>query len=82
MPRQIRIWDLPTRLFHWALVLCVMGLFVTGKVGGDAMNWHFRIGYAVLTLALFRIVWGFTGGYWSRFVRFFFDTNSSDAKLS
>jgi cytochrome b len=35
------------------------------------MNWHFRIGYAALTLVLFRIVWGFIGGHWSRFVRFF-----------
>ena len=68
---KIRIWDLPTRLFHWALVLCVIGLFITGKTGGDAMNWHFRLGYAVLTLVAFRIVWGFIGGRWSRFVRFF-----------
>jgi len=67
----VRIWDLPTRLFHWALLLCVIGLFITGKIGGDAMNWHFRFGYAVLTLVLFRIVWGFVGGHWSRFVRFF-----------
>ncbi|MDR2990784.1 MAG: cytochrome b/b6 domain-containing protein [Burkholderiaceae bacterium] len=68
---QVRIWDLPTRLFHWALLLCVIGLFITGKTGGDAMNWHFRLGYAALTLVVFRIVWGFIGGYWSRFVRFF-----------
>jgi len=68
---QIRIWDLPTRLFHWALVLCIIGLFVTGKTGGDAMNWHFRLGYATLTLVLFRVVWGFIGGRWSRFVHFF-----------
>ena len=68
---RIRIWDLPTRLFHWALVLCMIGLFITGKTGGDAMNWHFRLGYAALALVLFRLVWGFIGGYWSRFVHFF-----------
>jgi len=68
---KIRIWDLPTRLFHWLLVLCIAGLFVTGKTGGDAMNWHFRLGYAALTLVAFRVVWGFIGGRWSRFVRFF-----------
>ncbi|MDR0478784.1 MAG: cytochrome b/b6 domain-containing protein [Burkholderiaceae bacterium] len=68
---KVHIWDLPTRLFHWALVLCVLGLFVTGKIGGDAMNWHFLLGYAALTLVLFRVVWGFVGGHWSRFVRFF-----------
>ena len=62
----VRIWDLPTRLFHWALALCVIGLIITGNVGGNAMVWHFRLGYAVLTLVLFRLAWGFAGGYWSR----------------
>ena len=62
----VRIWDLPTRLFHWALAVCVMGLVITGNVGGNAMVWHFRLGYAVLTLVLFRLAWGFAGGHWSR----------------
>jgi len=62
----VRIWDLPTRLFHWALAACVIGLVITGNVGGNAMVWHFRLGYAVLTLVLFRLVWGFVGGHWSR----------------
>lgn len=62
----VRIWDLPTRLFHWLLVGCVTGLVVTGNVGGNAMVWHFRLGYAVLTLLLFRLVWGLVGGHWSR----------------
>ncbi|MFM6985761.1 MAG: cytochrome b/b6 domain-containing protein [Hydrogenophaga sp.] len=66
----IRVWDLPTRLFHWALVGCVVGLIVTGNVGGNAMVWHGRLGYAVLTLLLFRVVWGLVGGHWSRFVNF------------
>jgi cytochrome b len=61
-----RIWDLPTRLFHWLLAVCVLGLVVTGQVGGDAMVWHFKLGYAVLTLVLFRLLWGFVGGHWSR----------------
>lgn len=62
----VRIWDLPTRLFHWLLAACVAGLIVTGQVGGNAMVWHFRLGEAVLTLLLFRLVWGFVGGHWSR----------------
>lgn len=62
----VRIWDLPTRLFHWALAACVMGLVITGNVGGNAMVWHFRLGYAVLTLVLFRLAWGIVGGHWSR----------------
>ncbi len=70
MSHRIRVWDLPTRLFHWLLVSFVVGLVVTGYTGGNAMEWHARFGYAVLTLLLFRIVWGFIGGHWSRFVNF------------
>ena len=62
----VRIWDLPTRLFHWALAACVIGLVITGQLGGNAMVWHFRLGYAVLSLLLFRGVWGLLGGHWSR----------------
>ena len=67
----VRIWDIPTRLFHWLLAVSVIGLIVTAKVGGDAMNWHFRLGYVVFALLLFRLVWGFVGGRWSRFASFF-----------
>ena len=66
----VRVWDLPTRLFHWALAVCVVASIVTAHVGGNAMVWHFRIGYAVFTLLVFRLVWGFTGGRWSRFASF------------
>ena len=69
-PSTVRVWDLPTRLFHWLLVVCVVGLVVTGNMGGDMMTWHARFGFAVLTLVLFRLTWGFWGGYWSRFQRF------------
>jgi len=66
----VRIWDLPTRLFHWLLLLCVLGLVLTGSVGGHWMNWHLRLGYTVLVLILFRFAWGFVGGHWSRFGQF------------
>lgn len=68
----IRIWDLPTRLFHWSLAALMVGLVVSGKVGGNAMVWHFRLGYAVLALLLFRAVWGIVGGRWSRFTAFLY----------
>ncbi len=64
---RVRVWDLPTRLFHWALMLCVLGAVGTGLVGGTAMIWHFRLGQAVLALLAFRLVWGLVGGRWSRF---------------
>lgn len=67
---KVRIWDLPTRLFHWLLALAAIGLLVTGKLGGDAMVWHARLGYCVGTLILFRLIWGAVGGHWSRFSSF------------
>jgi cytochrome b len=68
----VRVWDLPTRLFHWALVVCIIGLVTTAQIGGNAMEWHFRFGYSVLTLLLFRLLWGFFGGHWSRFSTFLY----------
>ena len=65
---RTRIWDLPTRLFHGLLALTVSGVLVTGWTG--VMDWHFRLGHAVLALLLFRLVWGFVGGRWSRFAAF------------
>jgi len=70
MANVIRVWDLPTRVFHWALAGSVAGLFVTGHVGGQTIHWHARLGYAVLALLLFRLAWGFLGGRWSRFSSF------------
>jgi cytochrome b len=71
-----RVWDLPTRIFHWSLLVCVVALIITGNVGGNWMVWHFRCGYAVLTLLLFRIVWGIVGGRWSRFASFIYTPSS------
>ena len=73
---KVRVWDLPTRIFHWALVAGVVGLAVTGTIGGNAMVWHFRFGYSVLTLLLFRVVWGVVGGRWSRFGAFIYSPQS------
>lgn len=73
---RVRVWDLPTRLFHWALVVCVIGQAITGTIGGNAMLWHFRLGYAVLALLLFRIIWGLVGGRWSRFGAFIYTPQS------
>jgi cytochrome b len=69
-PQTVRIWDLPTRLFHLVLMLSVAGLITTGELAGEAMFFHFWFGYTVLTLVLFRLVWGVVGGHWSRFVNF------------
>ena len=66
----VRVWDLPTRVFHWLLVLLVIGSVTSAKIGGGAMVWHFRCGYLVLALLTFRLLWGFVGGRWSRFASF------------
>ena len=70
--RVVRVWDLPTRLFHWALVVALIAQVITGKIGGAAMTWHFRIGYCIFALIVFRLVWGFVGGHWSRFSSFIY----------
>lgn len=67
-----RVWDLPTRIFHWSLAFSVIFLLITGFRGGDAMPWHYRFGYCVLTLLLFRLIWGIVGGKWSRFASFIY----------
>ena len=74
-----RVWDLPTRLFHWALAVAVIGMIGTGLNG--AMEWHFRIGYSVMALLLFRLLWGFVGGRWSRFGAFVYGPGSLAAYL-
>ncbi|NYE26101.1 cytochrome b/b6 domain-containing protein [Pigmentiphaga litoralis] len=69
-PKKIRVWDLPTRLFHWLLVACIVGSYVTIKVGGLWLDYHLLFGYTTLGLILFRIVWGFVGPEPVRFRHF------------
>lgn len=64
----LRVWDLPTRLFHWGLLCCVAGAVITAYM--EQLEWHMRFGQGVVTLLLFRLVWGVVGGHWSRFPSF------------
>ena len=66
-PSAIPVWDLPTRLFHWLLVVMVAVSFITGNIGGNAMQYHEWSGFAILILLTFRITWGFVGSRTSRF---------------
>jgi cytochrome b len=61
-PRKIRVWDLPTRIFHWLLAACIVALLVSGKIGGEAMVWH--------ALIVFRLAWGVLGPHYARFAEF------------
>ena len=78
---SVKVWDLPTRVFHWSLLLAVFGLFYSVWVAED-MVLHSRFGYAVLALCLFRLVWGVVGGHWSRFASFVPSWGQTRAYLS
>lgn len=64
----IKVWDLPTRMFHWSLLALVAVCWWTGEDGD--IDWHMRCGYAVLALLLFRLAWGFAGSSTARFASF------------
>jgi cytochrome b len=63
-----RIWDLPVRLFHWAIVLLVPALWWTAET--HRMEWHFLLGEVMLGLILFRLFWGVLGSSTARFASF------------
>lgn len=65
---SMRVWDAPTRLFHWAVTLLIAVSY--GSVTYDRMTLHFLAGYALLALLLFRLAWGFVGSETSRFSSF------------
>ena len=69
-PLAITVWDFPTRLFHWVLVVLVAVSFTTGSIGGNAMQYHEWSGFAILIVLVFRIAWGFVGSRASRFSDF------------
>ncbi|MDO9597369.1 MAG: cytochrome b/b6 domain-containing protein [Azoarcus sp.] len=67
---QQKVWDLPTRLFHWLLAAGVAVSFVTAQIGGNLIEWHSRAGLFVLGLVIFRLVWGVIGSPTARFANF------------
>ena len=68
--RSVRVWDLPVRVVHWLIVALLVLSFVTGHVGGNAMRIHELSGFSILTLVLFRVLWGFFGSTHARFADF------------
>lgn len=67
---QIRVWDVPVRLFHWLLVIGFALAYFTAEVHLAAI--HIWLGYALIALLLFRVVWGFAGAPHARFRSFIF----------
>jgi len=67
-PQKIAIWDLPTRLFHWTLAALIAFSWWTAEEHHDDL--HLYSGFAILSLLLFRILWGLVGSSTARFVNF------------
>lgn len=71
---RIRVWDLPTRIFHWLLVTLIICAWLSfqynDKVGDPELVWHRYNGYAILILLIWRILWGIVGSPASRFATF------------
>lgn len=72
--KKVLVWDLPTRLFHWLLVISLVGSWWTMEFGADYdfdyVWWHFSLGYFAAGLLIFRILWGFVGPRHARFGNF------------
>jgi cytochrome b len=68
--KAVPVWDIPVRLFHWILVLLIAFSWLSSEM--DWMTWHMYSGYAILTLILFRILWGFIGSTHARFSDFIY----------
>lgn len=66
----IKVWDLPVRIFHWLLVLAVLGAYISDEAGIEYFVYHLWCGYAVVILVSFRILWGIVGTYHARFLNF------------
>ncbi|MBI3599612.1 MAG: cytochrome b/b6 domain-containing protein [Nitrospinae bacterium] len=66
---KIKVWDLPTRIFHWLLVLAYVGAYFTSE-SEWLLEYHAAAGYIALGLIVFRILWGFTGNRYARFSDF------------
>ncbi|WP_295047673.1 cytochrome b/b6 domain-containing protein [uncultured Paracoccus sp.] len=68
--RRERIWDPALRVFHWALAVLVIANWLLGKIGPANMTLHFWLGYGIIALLAFRLIWGFVGPPPARFARF------------
>jgi len=70
--QPVKIWDVPTRLFHWTLVLGIAFMWFSGEMEDTSvwMPWHMSTGIFILALVLFRIVWGVIGSDTDRFNHF------------
>lgn len=73
-PQSVRAWDLPTRLFHWTLVLLILSAWISYEfaedIGDTTLVWHRANGLAILILIVWRLLWGLWGPSTARFSGF------------
>lgn len=81
MSQRILVWDVPTRVFHWLLALSFCGAFLTAE-SERYRDIHVMLGYTLLGLIAFRLVWGFFGTRYARFRSFFFKPGELVAYVS
>ena len=76
--RRVLVWDVPTRIFHWFLVVAVVTAFVTGFI---LPQWwlgaHRTAGYTIIVLLVFRFVWAAFGSEYSRLSSFTYSVNET-----
>ncbi|MBN8279457.1 MAG: cytochrome b/b6 domain-containing protein [Gammaproteobacteria bacterium] len=78
---RILVWDLPVRVFHWLLAASFAGAYWLSETE-RLRNVHVNLGYAVLGLVAFRVVWGFTGTRFARFRSFLYSPREALDYLS
>ncbi len=71
MMQRILVWDIPTRLFHWLLAISFAGAFLTAE-SERYRDIHVMLGYTMLGLIAFRLLWGFVGSRYAQFHSFVF----------
>lgn len=70
MTKKHLIWDVPLRIFHWLLVVSILGSWYTSNQDNGLIEYHLILGYVALGLIIFRVFWGFLGTTHSRFSHF------------
>ncbi|STZ75763.1 cytochrome b/b6 domain-containing protein [Bergeriella denitrificans] len=70
MKHKLKVWDLPTRLFHWMLAAAIVFMWYSAEQGGNLLLWHLRCGVLILALLVFRICWGLWGSDTAKFANF------------
>lgn len=68
MSNKVKVWDVPTRLFHWTLLAMFVGMWASAENG--QLQIHTKLGVAMLVLVVFRLLWGFVGSQSARFADF------------